>query len=102
MMEVEHDNAVTIENGKFVPASRWWTIEKGSFTQFIKKLLRLGEIDSCDYDLELGKHYNIPRCCIDNYIYLSKQGIMVHKYMAKKYGYDKHKHVRCAKCRRIK
>jgi hypothetical protein len=70
----------------------------------------LGLIEEEDLDREAGRLYGFNKCCIDNYISISKKGIRdVARRMMKIYGPDEellksllnNPHVRCAKCRKL-
>jgi hypothetical protein len=75
--------------------------EHDPFEDFIAKLVVLGKIEVEDWDRETGKHYGIPKCCVEWYITLDKIGIHDQGgYMDRMYGEDVSKagYVRCPKC----
>lgn len=72
-----------------------------NYNYFLTKMVFLGKIDWDDFDMEMGKYYNISMCCIKNFINMCKEGKFPAQYMKDKYGEDEnYGYVRCLKCRR--
>jgi len=66
---------------------------------YLKSLLVLGKIDEDDYDREYGKQSGFSKCCIENYISLSLQGLCPGLYMATVFNHEiNNGHILCHKC----
>jgi len=72
---------------------------------FILRLKLYGKIGQEEVDIENAKIYNIPNCCRDFYILLTKFGHRPTEFMNYHFGRDKKSiklgYVRCPICRRI-
>jgi hypothetical protein len=77
--------------------------DKELYPSYITKLRLLGKIEDDDYDMALGIHFEIPKCCIKNFIYISSIGVSkIVPFMNKFYGKDDSgvQYVKCPRCRR--
>jgi hypothetical protein len=80
-------------------------------TEYMNMLWRMagfGTIEEEDLDREAGRFFGYNKCCVDNYIAITKSGIRrVAKHMGDLFGPDdlqaifNNPHVRCSKCRRV-
>lgn len=71
------------------------------YGRMLQKMYDLGTITRADIERDLGKYYNFPKCCINNYVELFKKVDMVAAHMDHLYG-KPHKrvgYVLCFKCR---
>ncbi len=81
--------------------------QKNSFEDWLDRLAVMGTIEPVDWDLENGKFFKIPMCCIKWYLFMSKMGITCIAKMTD-YIYGPYKngsnlsaeeqYVRCPKC----
>jgi hypothetical protein len=78
------------------------------YMSMLWRMAAFGTIEEEDLDREAGRFFGYNKCCIENYIAISKSGIRaVAKHMIDLFGPDDYKqiinnpHVRCSKCRRV-
>lgn len=73
------------------------------FEDWLDRLIIMGVIELEDYERELAKVFNVPKCCVEWFIWLGQVGIESQcEYMAGFYGYDdpdEYEYVRCPMCR---
>ena len=80
---------------------------KSKYMNWLWRVHDFGLIEEEDLDREAGRLYRYNKCCIDNYVAISKAGVRgVALQMNKIYGPDEDslevQHVRCAKCRKFR
>lgn len=68
---------------------------------FLVKLYLLGKISWRDRDIELGKYFGYPKCCINFYVLLQSLNVPASIVLNAIFGIDalKYNYVRCPKCR---
>ncbi len=81
-----------------------WRRQGKFFEDWIDRLLVMGVIEERDWDMENGKYFDIPKCCIEWFIELI--GVPEAEEIGKSVYTDKHfgkdyfvGYVRCPKCR---
>jgi len=74
--------------------------ESYDYIDFLLKLIAFGKINKYDAEVDLGKHYGYPMCCVKHFARYGEMGInAVGYYMDTMYGYDDAPYVRCPRCR---
>ncbi len=76
-----------------------------AYEDFIIKLVDLGKISWYDLNMDLGRYYKYPKCCIKHFARYQEMGIgVVNLYMDTMYGTDSIEvgYVRCLNCRNKK
>ena len=69
------------------------------FEKFIVKFREFGKIEEDDFHREMGKISGIPKCCIDNFIFLKMQNTPPAFYMHARYNIpDIADYVMCKDC----
>jgi hypothetical protein len=81
---------------------------ENNYMGMLWRMVEFGTIEEEDLDREAGRFFGYSKCCVDNYIAITKSGFRgVAKYMIDLFGPDdlqeilNKPHVRCSKCRRI-
>jgi len=77
--------------------------EPYNYGDFLLKLIMFGKINHYDAEIEMGKYFKYPMCCVKFFARYGEMGVnAVGYYMDTMYGYDDAPYVRCPKCRRRK
>jgi len=74
--------------------------ETYAYMNFLLKLMVFGKINHYDAEVEMGKQFEYPMCCVKFFARYGEIGInAVGYYMDTMYGYDDAPYVRCPRCR---
>ena len=69
------------------------------YVDFLIKLVDMGKILWYDLNMDLGRYYGYPKCCIKHFARYQEMGIkMVGLYMDIMYGDADDNYVKCTKC----
>ena len=74
--------------------------EDHTYIDFLCKLRSMGKISTYDINMDLGRYFRYPKCCIKHFSNYIRMGIeKPGLYMNTMYGYAGTRYVRCPKCR---
>lgn len=72
---------------------------KRPFEDWLNRLVVMGVIEPTDWDIENGKFFKIPMCCVKWYLFMDRMGIvLISKMTSYIYGYQPGNYVKCPKC----
>jgi len=74
--------------------------EDHMYVDFLCRLRAMAKISTYDINMDLGRYFGYPKCCIKHFSNYIRMGIeKPGLYMNIMYGYAGTRYVRCPKCR---